>query len=44
MVVHDDDITSVLKTVGIYKKIKQLNPEAKLAVVGGDISLVFFVA
>lgn len=36
MVVYDDDITAVLKSVNAYKKVKAVNPAAKLVVVGGE--------
>ena len=36
MVVYDDDITAVLRSVNAYKKIKAINPMAKLVVVGGE--------
>ena len=36
MVIYDDDITAVLKSVSAYKKVKAVNPTAKLVVVGGE--------
>lgn len=36
MVVYDDDITTVLKSMEVYRQVKKLNPEARLAVVGGE--------
>lgn len=36
MIVYDDDITAVLKSIGTYKKVKKTNPNAKLVVVGGE--------
>ena len=36
MVVYDDDITAVLKSMEVYRQVKKLNPEARLAVVGGE--------
>jgi hypothetical protein len=36
MVVYDDDITAILKSIGAYKKVKANNPAAKLVVVGGE--------
>ena len=36
MVVYDDDITAILKSVNVYKKVKERNPKAMLVVVGGE--------
>ena len=36
MVVYDDDITSVLKSMNVYRQIKKINPKARFAVVGGE--------
>lgn len=36
MVVYDDDITAVLKSMYVYRQVKKLNPEARLVVVGGE--------
>lgn len=36
MVVYDDDITSVLKSMNVYRRIKKINPKARFAVVGGE--------
>ncbi len=36
MVVYDDDITAVLKSIHVYKQVKRVNPNAFLAVVGGE--------
>ena len=36
MVVYDDDITAMLKSVTVYKKVKKINPAVKLVVVGGE--------
>ncbi len=36
MVVYDDDITAMLKSVTVYKKVKKINPATKLVVVGGE--------
>ena len=36
MVVYDDDITAILKSIGTFKKVKKINPDAKLVVVGGE--------
>lgn len=36
MVVYDDDITAVLRSMSVYRKVKELNPEARLVVVGGE--------
>ena len=36
MVVYDDDITAVLKSMNIYRQVKQVNPEARLVTVGGE--------
>lgn len=36
MVVYDDDITAVLKSMSVYRKVKELNPDARLVVVGGE--------
>ena len=36
MVVYDDDITAVLKSMNVYRQVKKVNPEARLVVVGGE--------
>lgn len=36
MVVYDDDITAVLKSMNVYRQVKMHNPEVRLAVVGGE--------
>ena len=36
MVVYDDDITPVLKSMNVYRQIKKINPKARFAVVGGE--------
>ena len=36
MVVYDDDITAVLKSMNIYRQVKQVNPAARLVTVGGE--------
>lgn len=36
MVVYDDDITAVLRSMNVYRQIKQKNPAARLVVVGGE--------
>lgn len=36
MVVYDDDITAVLKSINVYRQVKKVNPEARLVVVGGE--------
>lgn len=36
MVVYDDDITAVLKSMCVYRQIKKLNPKARFVVVGGE--------
>lgn len=36
MVVYDDDITAVLKSMSVYRKVKKINPKARFVVVGGE--------
>ncbi len=36
MVVYDDDITAVLKSIQVYRQVKKLNPKARFVVVGGE--------
>ena len=36
MIVYDDDITAILKSIQVYRQIKKVNPRARLAVVGGE--------
>lgn len=35
-IVFDDDITAVLKSIYVYRQLKQRNPEMKYVVVGGE--------
>ncbi len=45
MVVYDDDITAVLKSMNVYRQIKMQNKNARLVVVGGEglLSIAFSV-